>query len=89
MVKQGTNNFVAQKLPPNPKEVAYWIDLTENQIGRSIKVFDGNAWVNLFEQQELPIIDMNSKADKASTLNGYGIVDAYTKAEIHNMLHNL
>lgn len=29
------------------------------------------------------------KADKATTLSGYGITDAYTKGEIDNMIGNI
>ena len=33
--------------------------------------------------------DISSKADKANTLSGYGITDAYTKAEINSMFANI
>ena len=34
------------------------------------------------------ITTVNGKADKASTLEGYGITDAYTKAEVNSSLNN-
>ena len=34
------------------------------------------------------ITTVNGKADKATTLEGYGITDAYTKAEVNNSLNN-
>lgn len=80
MIKQGIVNFVAQKTQPNPKEVSYWIDLNENNIGKSIKVYDGMKWVYLFDTPELPNIDIESKADRSNT---------YTKPEVNIMIQNL
>ena len=34
------------------------------------------------------ITSVNGKADKATTLQGYGITDAYTKAEVNSSLNN-
>ena len=34
------------------------------------------------------ITTVNRKADKATTLEGYGITDAYTKTEVTNSLNN-
>ena len=33
--------------------------------------------------------DISGKADRATTLSGYGITDAYTKAEVDSMLGNI
>lgn len=42
----------------------------------------------LTEEQLQNISDVTNKADKATTLSGYGIIDAYTKEEIDNKLNN-
>ena len=34
-------------------------------------------------------IDISGKADKATTLSGYGIVDAYTKAQVDEVISNI
>ena len=94
MIRRENINFVASVYAPNPKEVTYWIDLTEGPDGQIIKSYVNNEWVkvnqNENEQQTADIIqlrqDVNNlattKADKATTLSGYGITDAYTKTEV-------
>lgn len=42
---------------------------------------------NLVTKDEIP--DVSNKADKATTLNGYGITDAYTKQEIDSIIGNI
>ena len=117
MVNRETPNFRASLYAPNPKEVAYWIDLQEGPDGQVIKTFDGKEWVRVndilndeqtaeiealkdrctdLENNKLDKITFNqyveeaeeihnnlqtNKADKATTLAGYGITDAYTKNE--------
>ena len=39
--------FKAQKTPPNPKEVDYWVDTATNPNGGSIKYHNGSTWTNL------------------------------------------
>lgn len=118
MIRRENPNFVASIYAPNPKEVTYWIDLTEGPDGQIIKSFVNNKWVKVNEDknssQDNEIVSLknrctnlennkldkstynafvtevnevhddleDSKADKATTLAGYGITDAYTKTEV-------
>ena len=48
MIKQEKPNFVASRYAPNPKEVSYWIDLTESSDGQIIKTYSSsNTWVKV------------------------------------------
>lgn len=38
---------IAQRYAPNPKEIKYWIDLTEDNQGKIIKVYVNNKWTNI------------------------------------------
>lgn len=123
MIRRENPNFVASIYAPNPKEVTYWIDLTEGPDGQIIKSFVNNKWVKVNEdentEQSAEIQSLknrctnlennkldkstynefvqevnevhteldNSKADKAATLAGYGITDAYTKAETNQQIN--
>lgn len=88
-------NFRASRTAPNPKEVVYWVDLTADSTGGVIKTFDGKKW-NTIIGEDLTIdaytvaqadskfatkSEVNGKANKSTTLAGYGITDAYTKTE--------
>lgn len=88
-------NFRASRTAPNPKEVVYWVDLTADSTGGVIKTFDGKKW-NTIIGEDLSIdaytvaeadskfatkSEVNGKANKSTTLAGYGITDAYTKSE--------
>ena len=122
MIRRENPNFVASIYAPNPKEVTYWIDLTEGPDGQIIKSFVNNKWVKVNEdentEQSAEIQSLknrctnlennkldkstynefvqevnevhteldNNKADKATTLAGYGITDAYTKAETNQQI---
>lgn len=104
MIKQENPNFVASFYAPNPMEVTYWIDLSEDANGNAIKTYDGKKWIPLNNQggdQDLAELrqaidnevnrakqaeqkltnNLNNKANKSTTLVGYGITDAYTKLE--------
>lgn len=99
MIRRENPNFVASIYAPNPKEVTYWIDLTEGPDGQIIKSFVNNKWVKVNEdkndEQDADITqlrqDVNNlattKADKATTLSGYGITDAYTKTEVDGKIN--
>lgn len=39
--------FFATSVQPNPEEIDYWIDLSDNPYGGSIKYFNGTKWVRL------------------------------------------
>lgn len=104
MIKQENPNFLASVYAPNPMEVTYWIDLSEDANGNVIKTYDGKKWIPLNNQggdQDLAELrqaidnevnrakqaeqkltnDLNNKANKSTTLAGYGITDAYTKSQ--------
>lgn len=124
MIHRETPVFRASLYAPNPKEVAYWIDLKEGPDGQVIKTFDGKEWVRIndilndeqtaeieklkerctiLEETKLDIDVFNeyveeateihehleqTKADKATTLAGYGITDAYTKDETDQRINS-
>ena len=100
MIRRENPNFVASRYAPNPKEVSYWIDLTESPDGQIIKTFVDNKWVKVNEdkndEQDADIAqlrqDVNTlattKADKATKLSGYGITDAYTKTEVDGKINS-
>lgn len=50
MIKQENPNFVASFYAPNPMEVTYWIDLSEDANGNVIKTYDGKKWIPLNNQ---------------------------------------
>ena len=39
--------FFATSVQPNPEEIDYWVDLSDNPCGGSIKYFNGTEWVRL------------------------------------------
>ena len=100
MIRRENPNFVASIYAPNPKEVTYWIDLKEGPDGQIIKSYVNNEWVKVNEnkndEQDVDIAqlrqDVNTlattKADKATTLSGYGITNAYTKTEIDGKINS-
>ena len=49
-----TNNikWVAHTIAPNPIEIDYWIDLTEDPNGSIIKYYKENKWVNLLSSED-------------------------------------
>ena len=57
--------FAAKKDAPNPKEVTYWIDLTEDPEGRCWKYFDAesNRWVTFLLGNQEGTLDAYSKAE--------------------------
>lgn len=99
MIRRENPNFLASLYAPNPKEVTYWIDLTASPDGQIIKTYVNNRWVKINEddntEQSADIAqlreDVNSlastKADKSTTLSGYGITNAYTKTEVDNKVN--
>lgn len=51
MIRRENPNFKASLYAPNPKEVTYWIDLTEGPDGQIIKSFVNNKWVKVNEDK--------------------------------------
>lgn len=65
MIRRENPNFVASIYAPNPKEVTYWIDLTEGPDGQIIKSFVNNKWVKVNEdkndEQDADITQLQQK----------------------------
>lgn len=97
MIKSEKINFLAKKVAPNPYEVTYWIDLTADSNGSIIKTWNGEQWIPInsrdaeqdekLNQLQSQISTISSqKANKSTTLSGYGITDAYTKTQVNDLL---
>lgn len=98
MLTREKPTFRASRIAPNPKEVTYWIDLTEGPDGQLIKTWNGKEWIivnkNINDDQSEAIeqlqVDVDNleqtKANKATTLSGYGITDAYTKTQTNSQI---
>lgn len=50
--------FFATSVQPNPEEIDYWVDLSDNPYGGSIKYFNGTEWVRLATSGGIP--DLNN-----------------------------
>lgn len=46
--------FFATSVQPNPEEIDYWVDLSDNPYGGSIKYFNGTEWVRLAASGDTP-----------------------------------
>ena len=46
--------FFATSVQPNPEEIDYWVDLSDNPYGGSIKYFNGTEWVKLAASGGIP-----------------------------------
>lgn len=46
--------FFATSVQPNPEETDYWVDLSDNPYGGSIKYFNGTEWVRLAASGGMP-----------------------------------
>lgn len=46
--------FFATSVQPNPEEIDYWVDLSDNPYGGSIKYFNGTEWVRLAASGSTP-----------------------------------
>lgn len=66
--------FFATSVQPNPEEIDYWVDLSDNPYGGSIKYFNGTKWVRLAASGSTPDLSnyytktqinnlLNNKAD--------------------------
>lgn len=66
--------FFATSVQPNPEEIDYWVDLSDNPYGGSIKYFNGTEWVRLAASGGVPNLSnyytktqvnnlLNNKAD--------------------------
>ena len=50
--------FFATSVQPKPEEIDYWVDLSDNPYGGSIKYFNGTEWVRLAASGGVP--DLNN-----------------------------
>lgn len=59
--------YSAQLIAPNPKEIDYWIDLSEDPNGGIIKYFDGTKWdyLNKMDEQDNAIAEEIERAQAA------------------------
>lgn len=66
--------FFATSVQPSPEEIDYWVDLSDNPYGGSIKYFNGTEWVRLAASGGIPDLSnyytktqvnnlLNNKAD--------------------------
>lgn len=84
-------NFIESKTAPNPTQYKYWVDLTENHYGGSIKYFNGSSWVKVSDESgDLTAIknSLNNKVDKVSgkqlSTNDYTTTEKQKLAGIEN-----
>lgn len=59
--------FFATSVQPNPEEIDYWVDLSDNPYGGSIKYFNGTKWVRLAASGSTP--DLNNYYTKTQINN--------------------
>lgn len=59
--------FFATSVQPNPEEIDYWVDLSDNLYGGSIKYFNGTKWVRLAASGGAP--DLNNYYTKTQVNN--------------------
>lgn len=81
---------IVSELPPVSDAYTNKIYLVPNDSTSQDPVYDqwvviDNEWVYLGSTQ----VDISNKADKATTLAGYGITDAYTKAEVNRFVNSI
>lgn len=62
--------FFATSVQPNPEEIDYWVDLSDNPYGGSIKYFNGTEWVRLAASGGTPdLINYYTKTQINNLLN--------------------
>ena len=63
--------FFATSVQPNPEEIDYWVDLSDNPYGGSIKYFNGTEWVRLAASGGIPdLSNYYTKTQVNKLLNG-------------------
>lgn len=89
MIYRENPNFVARKVQPNPREVSYWIDLTESPQGQIIKTWVSGKWVKInpsdasgegLDLSEVQAAIANLTANKADKS------EVYTKEETTDLI---
>lgn len=77
MIRTENINFVASKYAPNPKEVTYWVDLSADQNGNTIKTYN-------YDQKEWIPINNDTNSDQGQKIKQ--IVDSV--GLIHNQVND-
>lgn len=89
MIYRENPNFVARTTQPNPREVSYWIDLTESPQGQIIKTWVSGKWVKInpsdasgegLDLSEVQAAIANLTANKADKS------EVYTKEETTDLI---
>lgn len=69
MIRQENPNFKASRFAPNPLEVTYWIDLTEDPNGGTIKVYNGKEWYPINESDvNIPVVTADTNGLMSSSM---------------------
>lgn len=72
-----TVRFFATDIQPNPVEVDYWIDLSDNPYGAIIKYWNGTEWFRLAESGGNPeLVNYYTKVQVNALLNGKASVES-------------
>lgn len=100
MIYRENPNFVAREIQPNPREVSYWIDLSESPQGQIIKTWVSGKWVKInpsdAEQGGLDLTEVKqainnletNKADKYEVQQAKDEIwqDTYSKQQVNDKL---
>ena len=84
MIRQESPNFKASRFAPNPLEVTYWIDLTTNPNGGTIRVWNGTSWQLIDSTEDPEVFDRiyDLEQNKVDKVEGKGLsTNDYTTAE--------
>lgn len=74
--------FFATSVQPNPEEIDYWVDLSDNPYGGSIKYFNGTEWVRLAASGGTPdLSNYYTKTQVNKLLNDKANVSKVDKVE--------
>lgn len=69
MIRQGNPNFKASRFAPNPLEVTYWIDLTADPNGGTIKTYNGSDWYPINENNvDIPVVTADANGLMSSAM---------------------
>lgn len=69
MIRQENPNFKASRFAPNPLEVTYWIDLTADPNGGTIKTYNGSDWYPINESDvDIPVVTADANGLMSSAM---------------------
>ena len=100
MIYRENPNFVAREIQPNPREVSYWIDLSESPQGQIIKTWVSGKWVRInpsdaeqggLDLEEVKLAVANLQTNKADKYEVQQVkeeiwADTYTKQQVDDKL---